>query len=115
MANSYRQQVERIDRPMTIVEADNPHEIALGLLTIDVIMFTCQSMWHLKDWILNDSDFGAKDNKELKAVIQSSHCLRVSRSRCLGGIRASFRQLDSAVATETPQPPKAPPVFLDTD
>ena len=77
MPNSYRHQVERIDRLLTIVEADNPHEMAPGLLTIDVIMFACQSMWHLKDWILNDTGFGAKDNKELKAEIHSSYCLRV--------------------------------------
>ena len=38
VANSYRQQVERIDRLMTIIEADSPHEMATGLLTIDVIM-----------------------------------------------------------------------------
>ena len=60
---------------MTIVEADNPHELAIGLLTIDVMMFACQSMWHLKDWILNDSGFGAKDNDALEVDIYSSRCL----------------------------------------
>ena len=68
MENSYKHQVERIDRLMKIVEADNPHELAMGLLTIDVIMFACQSMWHLKDWILKDPKFGAKDNDEVAAA-----------------------------------------------
>ena len=60
---------------MIIVEADNPHELATGLLTIDVMMFACQSMWHLKDWILNDSNFGAKDKNAQKDDIYASRCL----------------------------------------
>ena len=32
-------------------------------------------MWHLKDWILNDSDFGARDKQALEADIYSSRCL----------------------------------------
>ena len=62
---------------MIIVEADNPHELASGFLSIDVIIFACQSMWHLKDWILNDSDFGAKDKDALKEDIHSFRCLLV--------------------------------------
>ena len=38
-------------------------------------MFACQSMWHMKDWILNDPDFGARDNNALKSDIFSSRCL----------------------------------------
>ena len=75
MEHSFREQLERVDRLMTIVEADNPYKLATGLLTIDVIMFGCQSMWHLKDWILNDADFGAKDKDALKKDIYSSRCL----------------------------------------
>lgn len=77
MEKSFRQQVERIDRLMRIVEADTPHKLAPGLLTVDVIMFACQSMWHLKDWILNDPEFGAKDKGKLNAEIHASHCLLV--------------------------------------
>ena len=62
---------------MMIVEADAPHNWATGLLTIDVIMFACQSMWHLKDWVLNDPDFGAKDKKALKDDIHASRCLLI--------------------------------------
>ena len=75
MEHSFREQLERIDRLMMIVEADNPHKWASGLLTIDVVMFACQSMWHLKDWILNDRDFGAKDRKALEGDIYASRCL----------------------------------------
>lgn len=60
---------------MRIVESDIPHEWAIGLLPVDVTIFTCQSMWHMKDWILNDPDFGARDKNALKADIFSSRCL----------------------------------------
>lgn len=60
---------------MMIVEADDPHKLAAGLLAIDVTMFARQSMWHLKDWILNDHDFGAKDKDALERDIYSSRCL----------------------------------------
>ena len=77
MEHSFREQLERVDRLMMIVEADDPHKWASGLLTIDVIMLACQSMWHLKDWILNDHDFGARDKKALEDEIHDSPCLRV--------------------------------------
>ena len=62
MEKCFQYQVERIDRLMKIVEADDPYHLASGLRAIDVMIFACQSMWHLKDWILNDSEFGAKDD-----------------------------------------------------
>jgi hypothetical protein len=34
-------------------------------------------MWHLKDWILNDPDFAAKDQTKLKADIHASPPLLV--------------------------------------
>ena len=62
---------------MTIVEDDNPHTRASGLEAIDIIVFACQSMWHLKDWILNDANFGAKDREELVKDIHESRSLLV--------------------------------------
>ena len=52
MEKFYQEQVERIDRLMKIVEASDPYKVISGLSFYDVIVFTCQSMWHLKDWIL---------------------------------------------------------------
>ncbi len=77
MEKSYKDQVERIDRLMKILEADDLFESVGGLVPIDVVIFTCQSMWHLKDWILNDPSFGAKDNKKFKEEIHASRCLLV--------------------------------------
>ncbi|MHB1897404.1 MAG: hypothetical protein ACYCOY_12265 [Metallibacterium sp.] len=62
---------------MKIIEADDPYKILSGLLFYDVLIFTCQSMWHLKDWILNDPRFGAKDIAVVKAEIHASPCLLV--------------------------------------
>lgn len=78
MANGYKDQLRRIDRLMTIVEADNFHGgIIGGLEAIDVVLFACQSMWHLKDWIRNDLNFGARDIQALEKDIHASHCLLV--------------------------------------
>ena len=77
---------------MTIVEADCPHDLATGLLTIDILMFACQSIWHLKDWILNDPQFGAKDRNALKADIYSSHCLLACSDLANGSKHLSLDQ-----------------------
>ena len=77
MEHSYKDQLERVDRLMTIVEADNQYELIGGLETIDIILFACQSMWHLKDWVRNDPLFGARNVGELQKDIHASSCLRV--------------------------------------
>ena len=75
MKQSYKDQVERIDRLMEIVEANNQYKLVGGLQAIDMIIFACQSMWHLKDWILKDPHFGAKDIEKLKEEIHDSRYL----------------------------------------
>src|ERR1700752_277864 len=77
MEKFYQEQVERIDRLMKIVEASDPYKVMSGLSFYDVIVFTCQSMWHLKDWILNDPHFGASDQAALSKDIHAVRCLLV--------------------------------------
>ena len=77
MEHSYKEQLERVDRLMTIIEANDQYELVGGLQTSDIVVFACQSMWHLKDWVLNDPSFGAKDVGELKNDIYTSKCLCV--------------------------------------
>ena len=79
MESSCKDQLDRIDRLMTIVEADNPHAWVSGLDGLDIVVFACQSMWHLKDWILNDAQFGARDREELNKDIHESLSLLVCR------------------------------------
>ena len=77
LENRYKDQLDRIDRLMTIVEADDLHAWVRGLDAFDIIVFACQSMWHLKDWILNDPHFGARDYEELRSDIHKSRSLLV--------------------------------------
>lgn len=77
MEQLHQDQVQRVDRLLRIIESDNPYSMASGLSFYDLVIFSCQSMWHLKDWILNDPHFGAKDLVALKAEIHSARCLLV--------------------------------------
>ena len=79
MDDGYKDQLDRIDRLMTIVEADNPYARVSGLDSLDIIVFACQSMWHLKDWIRNDARFGARDLDGLNRDIHASDSLLVCR------------------------------------
>ena len=79
MNSGYRDQLDRIDRLMTVVEADDPHAWVKGLDDLDLVVFACQSMWHLKDWILNDAKFGAADREALKRDIHQSIPLLICR------------------------------------
>lgn len=62
---------------MDIINADDPYTLIGHLHFEDIIIFTCQCMWHLKDWILNDSEFGAKSLADMKAEIHNERCLLV--------------------------------------
>ena len=72
---SFHEQLDRIDRLLAIVEANDPYKILSGLRFYDVLIFACQSMWHLKDWIINDSNFEAKDLAMVRAEIHAEKCL----------------------------------------
>lgn len=77
IALSWKEQEERIDRLLKIIEATNFLAVAPGLLFVDVVIFTCQSLWHLKDWVLADPEFGAQNPERLKQDIHSAKCLLV--------------------------------------
>ena len=60
----WQEQLERIDRLLIIINLENPPYGNVSNLTFfDIVIFTCQNMWHLKDWIINDVNFHAKDKK----------------------------------------------------
>jgi hypothetical protein len=73
----FQEQVQRIDRLLRIIESDNPCESVSGISFYDLVIFACQSMWHLKDWILNDPNFSAKDLGAVRVEIHSYRCLLV--------------------------------------
>lgn len=73
----YLDQLARIDRLMHIIASKDPHSLCGCLPYHDIVIFTCQCMWHLKDWLLNDPEFGAKDSRALKRDIHSERCLLI--------------------------------------
>jgi hypothetical protein len=74
----FQEQLERIDRLLKIVHSDDEHSPLGGALTFyDIVIFACQSMWHLKDWILNDPEFHPKDTKQLETDIHAEKCLLI--------------------------------------
>ena len=79
MEHLFQEQLERIDRLMEIIEADDPYNLIGAVTFYDCVIFTCQSIWHLKDWVLNDPKFGAKDRNVLKEEIHSAGCLMIVR------------------------------------
>lgn len=77
---------------MKIIEEDQFHGgICGGLEAIDVVVFACQSMWHLKDWICNDSNFGSRDIKELEQDVHASQCLLVCADLANGSKHLSLK------------------------
>jgi len=62
---------------MRIVDAQDSSELQGALTFYDVIIFACQAMWHLRDWILHDDEFGAEDSEALKQDIFAAHSLSV--------------------------------------
>lgn len=72
---SHHEQLDRIDRLISILLAKDHHKASPGLNYYDVVIICLQSMWSLKDWILNDNEFGASSLSDLKSEIYNSKCL----------------------------------------
>jgi hypothetical protein len=74
----WQEQLYRIDRLLITVNLDDPpYGNASNITFFDIVIFTCQNMWHLKDWILNDINFRTKDKKLLLEDIHNSECLLI--------------------------------------
>jgi hypothetical protein len=64
----FQQQEQRIDRLMKIIRSDDQYSLLVDALTFyDIVIFACQCMWHLKDWILNDPECHPKAADKLEA------------------------------------------------
>jgi len=66
---NWKDHEDRIRRVLRIINAENSFELCNGLPFDDIVIFACQCMWHLKDWIANDPSFGAKDLNSLMEEI----------------------------------------------
>jgi hypothetical protein len=77
MERDFRAQLERIDRLMEIVRSKDQFSLS-GVLTFeDIVVYACQCMWHLKDWVLNDPGFRPKDASKLKSDIHTEKSILV--------------------------------------
>lgn len=74
---SYREQWDRVERLIALAQAQDETEAFLRLDYYDVLIITFQALWNLKDWILNDPSFGAKDPTALRRDIFESEPLMV--------------------------------------
>jgi len=77
MESRFEEQVQRIVRLMRIIDAKDSSQLQGALTFYDVIIFACQAMWHLRDWILHDDEFGAADSEALKQDILAARSLSV--------------------------------------
>ena len=78
MEKFWQEQLNRIDCLLRIINSEDPYKHISGLSFYDIVLFSCQNMWHLKDWIINDSNFHAKNKKLLEEDIHNSECLLIS-------------------------------------
>jgi hypothetical protein len=75
--HSHHEQWERVERLLQLVLAKDQTAACPGLQHYDLVILCIQSMWNLKDWILNDPQFGAKSLSELKQEILNTRILLV--------------------------------------
>jgi len=74
---SYHEQWSRIERLVTLTQAKDHLNACPGLSYYDLVVLTCQAMWSLKDWVLNDPNFDAADKRGLKTEIHASQVLAI--------------------------------------
>lgn len=77
MESRFEEQVDRIERLMRIINAKDSTELQGALTFYDVVIFTCQAVWHLRDWILHDTEFGAADGAALRNDVLAARSLSV--------------------------------------
>lgn len=77
MSLCWQDQEARIDRLLRIVNAEDGFALAPGLEFQDIVLFACQNLWHLKDWIQSDPEFRAHDIVQLSRDIHTEPALLV--------------------------------------
>lgn len=77
---------------MKIIRAPDPYRLNGAIYFYDIVIFTCQSMWHLKDWILNDKEFDPKDSLLLREEIHAKKCLLICSDLANGSKHLSLER-----------------------
>lgn len=77
MPRNFKEQEERVDRLLRLINAKNETAGIGSLIFDDIILFSFQSLWHLRDWVLNDPNFGAADKRAMRNEIEKNEYLKV--------------------------------------
>ena len=77
LCSGYRTQIERVDRLLAIINSTNPYPEIGDVEFDDLLQFAIQSMWHVKDWILNDPSLSDKAKKPVNDDVHSRRCLLI--------------------------------------
>lgn len=74
----YQEQYERVRMLLQIIESEDISKSCPSISYYELSILCFQAIWNLKDWVLNDPNFEAKDIRALKAEIHDSELLRIS-------------------------------------
>ena len=85
------EQMQRVDRLLSVVNSTNPYPIIGNIEFDDLLHFTIQSMWHMKDWILNDPSLSPEIKKTITIDIHSRRCLLICADLANGTKHMSLR------------------------
>ena len=77
LCRGYCEQIERVDRLLAIIKSTNPYPRIGEVEFDDLVQFAIQSMWHVKDWIINDPSLSAQTKKWVDSDIHSRRCLLI--------------------------------------
>lgn len=77
LCRGYCEQIERVDRLLAIVNSTNPYPRMGDVEFDDLLQFAIQSMWHVKDWILNDASLSEQVRKSVNVDIHARRCLLI--------------------------------------
>jgi hypothetical protein len=77
LCRGYCEQIERVDRLLAIVNSTNPYPHIGDVEFDDLLQFAIQSMWHVKDWILNDQSLSELTKRSVSDEIHSTRCLLI--------------------------------------
>ena len=74
----YQEQYERVQMLLRIIESEDISKSCPAISYYELAILCFQAIWNLKDWVLNDPHFEAKDIKSLKSEIHNSELLSIS-------------------------------------
>jgi hypothetical protein len=98
MLRFFQEQEGRVDRLLRIIDAPDQQAQIGGLVFEDILIFAFQNMWHLRDWALNDPQFGALDRRALRDEIETNAYLRVCADLANGSKHFSLNNPRTTIA-----------------